>query len=172
MTYMDGDRPPLLMIVGGDNQSWNQVQTMQHLTEDLDIEERVRFIGSVAQSKLPVYYSASDVCAIPSYYESFGMVALESLACGTPIVATNVGGLQDIIRNNRTGRIVPDNSPHRLASEITALFNRTENEEYIRDCLDAAAIFSWKNIAAKILGVYYRLLQPTAKASMIISSSN
>jgi D-inositol-3-phosphate glycosyltransferase len=158
MTYMDGDRPPLLMIVGGDTQSWNQVQTMQHLTEDLDIEERVRFIGSVAQSKLPLYYSASDVCAIPSYYESFGMVALESLACGTPIVATDVGGLQDIIRNNRTGRIIPDNSPHRLASEITALFHCTENEEYIRACLDAAAIFSWKNIADQMLVEYYRLL--------------
>jgi D-inositol-3-phosphate glycosyltransferase len=158
MTCMDGDRPPLLMIVGGDAQSRNQVQTLQHLTEDLDIEERVRFIGSVAQNKLPVYYSASDVCAIPSYYESFGMVALESLACGTPIVATDVGGLKNIIRNNDTGRIVPDNSPHHLAREITALFHRTEREEHVRACRDAVGGLSWDNITDQILAEYYKLL--------------
>ncbi len=158
MTRMDGDRPPLLMIVGGDTQSRSQVQAIQNMTQNLHIEERVRLIGPVSQNKLPIYYSASDVCAIPSYYESFGMVALESLACGTPIVATDVGDLKNIIRNNGTGRIVPDNSPHRLASEITDLFHRTENEEHIRACRDAVGGLSWANIADQILVEYYRLL--------------
>jgi D-inositol-3-phosphate glycosyltransferase len=172
MTYMDGDRPPMLMIVGGDSQSRSQVQSLHDLTKELDLEKRVRFVGPVAQSRLPLYYSASDVCAIPSHYESFGMVALESLACGTPIVATDVGGLKNIIRNIEAGRILRDNSPHSLASEITELFRGTENEGRIQICRDAIAGLSWTNIADKILGVYYRLLQPTAKASMIISSSN
>lgn len=158
LTCMDGDRPPLLMIVGGDDQSRSQVQPLQQLIKKLDIEERITFVGPVSQSKLPLYYSASDVCAIPSYYESFGMVALESLACGTPIVATDVGGLKNIVRNNETGRIIRDNSPHRLASEITALFHRTENEERIRACRDAVGGLSWENIADQMLAEYYKLL--------------
>jgi D-inositol-3-phosphate glycosyltransferase len=155
MPHMDGDRP-LLMVVGGDAQS--QVQSLQDLTKELDIERRVRFVGPVVQSRLPLYYSASDICAIPSHYESFGMVALESLACGTPIVATDVGGLKNIIRNIKAGRILCDNSPHSLASEITELFHGTENEGRTQICRDAIAGLSWADIADQILVEYYKLL--------------
>ena len=57
----------------------------------------------VRHDQLPYYYSAADVCIVPSYYESFGLVALEALACGTPIVATDVGDLKNIIRQEETG---------------------------------------------------------------------
>lgn len=158
MTYMDGERPPILMIVGGDGQSQGQLQALQRMTKELNIEERVKFIGSVAQSKLPLFYSASDVCAIPSHYESFGMVALESLACGTPIVATNVGGMKNIIRNEEMGCIVGDNSPLNLAREISDLIWRQEDEAHIKARRDTIADFSWAAIADKIIGEYYRLL--------------
>jgi D-inositol-3-phosphate glycosyltransferase len=159
LTYMDGEKPPLLIIVGGDAHSQGQVQALKSMAKELNIEDRVTFAGSVAQSRLPLYYSASDVCAIPSYYESFGMVALESLACGTPIVATNVGGMKNIIRHGEMGRIVSDNSPHNLAGEISELIYQPEDEaRHIKTRRDTIADFGWATIADKILGEYNRLL--------------
>jgi D-inositol-3-phosphate glycosyltransferase len=159
LTYMDGEKPPLLIIVGGDAHSQGQVQALKSMAKELNIEDRVTFVGSVAQSRLPLFYSASDVCAIPSYYESFGMVALESLACGTPIVATNVGGIKTIIRNNELGRIVSDNSPHNLAGEISELFRQSEDEaENTKTRRDTIGTFAWANIADRVLNEYNRLL--------------
>lgn len=159
LTYMDGEKPPLLMIVGGDAHSQGQVQALQRMAKELSIEDRVMFAGSVAQSQLPLFYSASDVCAIPSYYESYGMVALESLACGTPIVANNVGGMKNIVRHSEMGRIVNDNSPHHLASEISeVIYKSKDKKQHIRTIRDSIVDFGWSNIADRILSEYYRLL--------------
>jgi D-inositol-3-phosphate glycosyltransferase len=159
LTYIDGEKPPLLIIVGGDAHSQAQVQALQRMAKELNIEDRVTFIGSVAQSRLPLFYSASDVCAIPSYYESFGMVALESLACGTPIVANNVGGMRSIIRHSEMGRIVPDNSPQHLATEISELLCQPEDKaQHIKTRRDTISDFSWSAIADRILHEYIRLL--------------
>jgi len=159
LTYIEGEKPPLLMIVGGDEHSRGQVHTLQRLAKDLQIEDRVSFIGSVAQDRLPLFYSAADVCAIPSYYESFGMVALESLACGTPIVANNVGGMRYMVSQGEMGRIVKDNSPHNLASEISELFRQPEgNGQHIKTRRDTITQFSWATIASRILHEYKGLL--------------
>jgi D-inositol-3-phosphate glycosyltransferase len=157
LNYMEDKT--LLMIVGGDEHSQGQVQMLQQMTKDLRIQDRVVFVGSVTQEKLPLFYSAADVCAIPSYYESFGMVALESLACGTPIVATNVGGMRSIMRHGGMGRIATDNSPRSLASEISALLSRPEDKaRQVKIRRDRMAEFSWATIADMILHEYSRLL--------------
>ncbi len=159
LTYMDGEKSPLLMVVGGDVHSQRQIQALKSMTKELNIEDRVIFVGSVAQSRLPLFYSASDVCAIPSYYESFGMVALESLACGTPIVATNVGGMKTLIHNNELGRVVSDNSPHNLADEISELIRQPKDEaQHIKTRRNTVAQFSWASIADRILHEYRVLL--------------
>jgi D-inositol-3-phosphate glycosyltransferase len=159
LTYIEGEKPPLLMIVGGDEHSQEQVQLLQRMAKDLQIEDRVSFVGSVAQDRLPLFYSAADVCAIPSYYESFGMVALESLACGTPIVANNVGGVRYMVSHGEMGRIVSDNSPRNLASEISALLRQPEgNGQRIKTRRDRMTEFSWATIADRILQEYNRLL--------------
>ena len=158
MTYMDGKKPPLLMIVGGDGYSRVQVEELKRLAEELNARDRVKFVGPIAQSQLPLFYSAADVCVIPSYYESFGMVALESLACGTPIVATNVGGMKNIIRNDEMGRITGDNSPQSLAGEISELIRLPDDEAQIKIRRDTVAEFSWAAIADKIIDEYYRLI--------------
>jgi D-inositol-3-phosphate glycosyltransferase len=159
LTYMDGEKSPLLMIVGGDAHSQGQVQALQRLANELNIEDRVMFAGSVAQSKLPLFYSASDVCAIPSFYESYGMVALESLACGTPIVANNVGGMKNIVHCSEMGRIVNDNSPHHLAREISEIIYQSEDKaRHIKTRRDTIVDFGWSAIADRILDEYHRLL--------------
>ena len=159
LTYIKGEKPPVLMIVGGDEHSQGQVQVLQRMAKDLEIEDRVTFVGSIAQEKLPLFSSAADVCAIPSYYESFGMVALESLACGTPIVATNVGGMRSIIRHGEIGRIARDNSPRNLASEISGILcQREDKDQCVKTRRDRMTEFSWATIADRILREYDRLL--------------
>jgi len=89
---------------------------------------------------------------VPSYYESFGLVALESLACGTPVVATDVGDFRDIIREGETGYVVRDNVPHLLADKIALLLSRPstdkESAQFIRSTVSK---FSWSNIAEAII---------------------
>jgi D-inositol-3-phosphate glycosyltransferase len=158
LTYMDGEKP-LLMVVGGDANSQDQVQSLQRLVKEMNIEKRVKFVGPVAQSQLPLFYSAADVCAIPSYYESFGMVALESLACGTPIVATNVGGVRDLVRSREMGRVVADNSPLSLAREISEVIYQPDgNMEHLKMRRETVIDFSWAGIADRMLKEYHRLL--------------
>ena len=159
LSHIEGEKPPLLMIVGGDEYSQGRVQTLQCLAEELHIGDRVVFIGSVAQERLPLFYSAADICAIPSYYESFGMVALESLACGTPIVATDVGNMRRILRQSEMGRLAKDNSPHNLASRISELLcHREDKEQHLKTRRDGMNEFSWATIAGSILREYDRLL--------------
>jgi D-inositol-3-phosphate glycosyltransferase len=87
------------------------------------------------------------------------MVALESIACGTPIVATNVGGMKNIIRNNTMGRIVSDNSPQSLAGKISELLGHPEGEaQHIKTRRDTITDFGWAAIADRVLREYGRLL--------------
>jgi len=89
---------------------------------------------------------------VPSYYESFGLVALESLACGTQVVATDVGNLKNIIRQGETGYVITDNAPHRLADKIALLLSRPRaNTKSIMSIRASVSRFSWSNIAEAII---------------------
>jgi len=111
----------------------------------------------VNQEKLPYFYSAADLCVVPSYYESFGLVALESLACGTPVVATKVGDIESIIRQGETGYVVKDNAPHRLADKIALLLTMSETEA-VSSIRSSVTKFSWSNIAEAIVKEYRAVL--------------
>jgi D-inositol-3-phosphate glycosyltransferase len=146
------DRDDLrLIIVGGDSGSRTEVEKLQKLAEELDISDRVTFQGIVKQDMLPYFYSAADVCVVPSYYESFGLVPLESLACGTPVVAANVAELKNIIKQGETGYIVPDNSPEKLAAAVSMVLNnkpqKLESPAAIRASVSG---WDWANIAGKV----------------------
>ena len=79
------------------------------------------FAGRVDQETLPEYYSAADVLVVPSYYESFGLVALEALACGTPVVTTPVGAMEKIVQNGVTGYVSTDSDPQHFAGCVEAI---------------------------------------------------
>jgi len=151
MTYLQNGQLPRLVIIGGDEHSQYEVKRLQRLSRDLHIEGSVTFSGLIKHEKLPYFYSAANVCVIPSYYESFGMVALESIACGTPVVATDVGGLKSVIHQGDTGYIVMDNAPPHLADKIALLLSKpspdTESALSIRASVTG---FSWSNIARAI----------------------
>lgn len=160
LTYFKNGASPRLVIVGGDEDSQDHVHALETMARELKIENSVSFVGSVAQDRLPLFYSAADICVIPSYYESFGMVALESLACGTPIVSTDVGAVRNIMPRGEMGRIVSDNSPNKLAHEVSALLLSQEENSALQIEMRRSAIaeFSWVNITNMMLREYNRLL--------------
>ena len=148
-----------LLVIGGDKNSQPELERLQRLSRSLHIKDSVTFAGIVDQKELPLYYSAADVCVIPSYYESFGLVALESLACGTPIVATRVGGMESVINQGQNGYMVEDNTPLHLADRIAALFSQKEAgikpPDSIRASVDG---FSWANTAEAMIPEYRALI--------------
>jgi len=150
MTYLTSEPRPKLLVIGGEN-SRDEVERLRRLSRELKIADSVSFLGVVRQEELPRFYSAADVCVVPSHYESFGLVTLESLACGTPVVATRVGGNESIIRQGETGYVVPDNTPHLLAEKIALILSRSngnaESAELIRASVEG---FGWPTIAEAV----------------------
>jgi len=149
MPLLENNEDLKLIVVGGDENSRAELAELQKLAEGLGIGEKVAFQGLVRQEKLPYYYSAADVCVVPSYYESFGLVALESLACGTPVVAADVGDLKNIIRQGETGYVTIDNSPEKLAAGIAAALSMTPGEPALK-IRESVSCFDWSEIAARV----------------------
>jgi D-inositol-3-phosphate glycosyltransferase len=160
MTYLEKKRGIKLVVIGGDEHSQAELQRLKSLSWSLKIHESVIFLGLVQQERLPFYYSAADLCVVPSYYESFGLVLLESLACGTPVVATKVGGAESVIRHGETGYVVIDNDPSRLADKIALLLSTSNgNAKSVGSIRGSVAQYSWSNITEAIIEEYQRVLR-------------
>jgi D-inositol-3-phosphate glycosyltransferase len=157
--YLDNFTRLKLIVIGGDEYSRAEVEKLQKLSAELNIQDSVTFQGLIKQDELPYFYSAADVCVVPSYYESFGLVPLESLACGTPVVATDVGDLKNIIRQGETGYVVADNAPINLAKNIASLLSRPPRDmESILAIRASVSRFDWSNIAEKVAGELHAVL--------------
>jgi len=150
--YLQNIQGLRLVVIGGGEHSQREIEKLQELAGNLNIQDSVAFPGLVKHDQLPYFYSAADACVVPSYYESFGLVALESLACGTPVVATDVGNLKSVIRQGETGYVVIDNAPHRLADKIALLLSRPSTDiESTLSIRASVSSFSWSNIAEAII---------------------
>ncbi|UCH86725.1 MAG: glycosyltransferase [Dehalococcoidia bacterium] len=159
MTYLKRRQGLRLVIIGGDDDSEAEVERLRRLSEELRVQDSVTFAGPVGHEVLPSYYSAAHVCVIPSYHESFGLVALESLACGTPVVAAGVGGIESVVRQGETGYVVKDNAPVRLADRIAALLSRPDGSAQSANSVRASVLrFGWPNIAETIIEEYKLVL--------------
>ena len=152
MTNLQNIRGLRLVIIGGDEHSQHEIEQLCKLSRDLHIQDSVTFLGLIKHERLPYFYSAADACVLPSYYESFGLVALESLACGTPVVANDVGNLKSIIRQGETGYVVIDNNPRHLADKIALLLSMPSSDAKSALSIRASVSrFSWQNIAEAIV---------------------
>jgi len=145
------------MIVGGDlrDRSNREMTRLQALSVKLGIDQLVSFVGAKEQSQLPRYYSAATAVIMPSDYESFGMVALEAMSSGTPVIASQVGGLQFLVRDRETGYHIPTREPISLADCIIELLSDSARAELMGE--SAARIaqdYAWTRIAQRLLQVF------------------
>jgi D-inositol-3-phosphate glycosyltransferase len=151
-------------IIGGDPNPDSEVEQsefarLESLRAELGIGDMVTFLGAKDQDTLVYYYAAAEIVVMPSHYESFGMVALEAMACGTPVIASDVGGLSFSIEDGYNGYRVPERDPHALADKIILLLKH----RVLRDQLGEQARlwvqrYSWVNVAGEILEVFEQTL--------------
>lgn len=143
-----------LIIVGGESPGSKEHRELNTKIERLDLTDSVDQVGRIDQALLPVYYSMADVLAIPSYHESFSLVALESLACGTPVAGTRVGDLANMI-SDCNGRILTEFSPAAFAHTIERVVGETRAGILRRDQIrKSVRNYTWKNTAERTLREY------------------
>jgi D-inositol-3-phosphate glycosyltransferase len=160
-----------LLIIGGDDPPGREQERLQDMAQRLGIGESVIFAGSLPQEELPFYYSAADVFALPSHYESFGMVGLESLACGTPVVATDVGVYPEILNGGLTGRLASGNSPDSIAEKISEVLSLSKNGESLpREIRKAVERFTWSAVADALIAEYTRLIELSGRDALATAS--
>jgi D-inositol-3-phosphate glycosyltransferase len=156
--------PVHLAIIGGDPSAKPEDMTvemirLQKMCDDLAMGQMVIFLGKRGQDTLPYYYSAAEVLVMPSHYESFGMVALEAMACGTPVIASEVGGLAYLVRDGKTGFTIPSSEPDKLCEKLSWLLSDPALHRTMGlRAAEEAQSYSWDKIAAQIVNVYEEVL--------------
>ncbi|MBL8089520.1 MAG: glycosyltransferase [Anaerolineales bacterium] len=169
MSYLSDDlrnkeNPVHLAIVGGDvhvdpHEMSAEMKRLQKMSDDLCMGSTILFLGKRAQDTLPYYYSAAEVLVMPSLYESFGMVALEAMACGTPVIASEVGGLGYLVENGITGYTIPDSDPVMLSEKISLIL-RDHNLRGEMGChaVGHASKYEWGLVAKQVVDVYKEVI--------------
>ena len=142
-----------VVVIGGDGEQSPAQRKIHQMAERLQVENRIIWPGTVEHTRMPYYYNAADVVVIPSRYESFGLVALEAMACGTPVVATPVGIMERIIRPEQNGFLLDDLSAPELAYRIARIlteFNKRQANK-VRASIDQ---FAWSSAASALVKEY------------------
>ena len=157
------------VIVGGpDPQNLNknpEVRRLRALAAERGVAERVKFTGAVARAEMPAMLRSADVVTCTPWYEPFGIVPLEAMACGVPVIASAVGGMLDIIVHDVTGRLVAPRRPRALAEAVSTVLR----DGFLRRSLGlagrdrACARYSWDRIAADTLRIYDRVVSARAR---------
>ena len=161
---VDDENEFCLVVIGGDPEEGAENDNIElarimALSEQYGLKEFVTFLGKRSQDSLPYYYSAADAVVVPSQYESFGLVALEAMACGKPVVASQIGGLAYLVQDGLTGFTVPVDDPAALADRLTALLRDQDLRERMgKQAGKVAQDYAWDKIANKLLPVYEDLL--------------
>jgi len=163
------DRHPLCVaVIGGEpdadpERMSEEMGRLKTLRSTLGIDDVVTFLGKRDQDTLQYYYSAALAVVVPSHYESFGLVALEAMACGRPVVASETGGLAFLVRDNETGFHVPAGDAPALADRLRRLVeDEVLRTRLGRQAAEYARSYSWPLIADQILGLYGTLLKKHA----------
>jgi D-inositol-3-phosphate glycosyltransferase len=165
LTNQDGLKVRLV-IVGGEPalpgmEENDELKRLRKLAADLNVSEQVTFAGRKDRSELRHYYAAADIFITTPWYEPFGITPLEAMACGTPVIGANVGGIKYSVIDGKTGMLVPPNSPRLLSDRIKLLLG---NGRLIRNMGDRAKQhvtehFTWAKVAIKMRQFYNCILK-------------
>lgn len=146
-----------LIVVGGASGPAGERErdSLLELARDLGISDAVRLEGAKPHTSTPLYYRAADAVVVCSYSESFGLSALEAQACGTPVVATDVGGLRHIVKDGETGFLVDPRDPSVFAARLKTLLSDADlQQRFSAAALASSAAFSWERTARELADLY------------------
>ncbi len=155
----------IVFIIGGASGSGiKEVERMKELVQWLGISDVVRFLPPVPRAQLPNWYRAADLVCVPSYSESFGLVALEAQACGTPVVATAIGGLRTAVADGISGVLVDGHDPRAWSSVLARLLGEPQRRVLLSmGAIEHSSHFGWDATARGTLDIYDRVLSETAQ---------
>lgn len=159
LAELNRQAPVHLVLAGGSDpltKDGIEFQRIQALVAERGLLERVTFLGKVKPERLANVYSAADLCVVPSHYEAFGLVAIESMGCGTPVVASNVGGLPFTVKEGVTGHLVPPQDPAALARACARLLSAPSERERMGRAGSRLVheAFTWNAVAAQLEDFY------------------
>ena len=156
-----------VVIIGGASGSINELEKIKSLAKFLKIEDVTHFIEPASREVLPDWYRASDLVCVPSYSESFGLVALEAQACGTPVVATAIGGLRTAVSDGISGSLVDGHDPKAWSAVISRLIMEPQRRLLLgMNAVEHASHFGWEGTARKTLDVYDWALSKKANSKL------
>jgi len=144
-------------IIGGDptTDENEEMERLKRMREELGLSDLITFLGARDQDQLRYYYNAADFVVMPSRYESFGMVALEAMACGRPVIASEVGGLAHLVRDGETGFHVPEGNPVALATTMARLLQDERLRTRLgRQAEARAQTYAWPQIADRLIDTF------------------
>jgi glycosyltransferase involved in cell wall biosynthesis len=163
-----------LLVVGGEADSPDprltpEIGRLQAVARECNVYDQVQFTGRKARSLLKYYYAAADIFISTPWYEPFGITPLEAMACGTPVIGSNVGGIKYSVVDQRTGFLVPPHEPEMLADKINELLHDTVL--YHAMCKNAIkhvkSSFTWSKVASSIHHVYNKVLTDLPKPAKV-----
>lgn len=163
----------LQLIIGGGctpgNSDAKERDRIAGIVNELGMDECTSLPGCLSREILPSYYAAADVCVVPSHYEPFGLVAIESMACGTPVVASDVGGLQFTVVNEETGLLVPPQNVPAFNHAIDQILSHPQWQQELGKAAKKRVIdkFSWHGVASQLDKLYTQLLQQSVREPVL-----
>jgi D-inositol-3-phosphate glycosyltransferase len=156
-------------VIGGDpdNPADRELANLRELVAALKLDDIVEFLGAKDQKLLPLYYAAASAVIVPSDYESFGMVALEAMATGTPVIASEVGGLAFLVRTEETGFLVPVRDPSALAEGIMTILTQPDKRKLLgKNAARLAQQYTWSNIVDQLMPTFDEVVSQRTGAAL------
>ena len=160
---MDHENATLVIVGGASGQEGSLYESqIRNLANNLPVGKKVVFIPPQPHHILSTYYRAADIVIVPSRSESFGLVALEAAACGVPVVASSVGGLQNLVEDGKTGLLIEGWDPVEYAQVIDYLLsNPFKSTEIAMNAVDKAQAYTWGQTAGRLQEIYQSVLSKT-----------
>lgn len=170
--------PARMFVVGGesdiaDPDATPEIGRLQQVAAQEQVADRVVFTGRRDRRWLRYFYSAADVFVSTPWYEPFGITPIEAMACGTPVIGSNVGGIKYTVQHGRTGFLVPPNDPDAVGLRLAQIYQRPSLLDAMRrrSIRRANQLFTWQRVAAELANVFERVLERRASKTPVSISA-